>query len=70
MAGLVVFHSVAEALAAGFQIYDRTPDGYLVRKSTEQGWAMALVICKTHVAASCAPRFECGHSAERHCETA
>jgi hypothetical protein len=46
MAGLTVFTSLADALRAGFQIYDRTPDGYLVRTRTEQGWAMALVRCK------------------------
>jgi len=43
MAGVVVFSSVAEALRAGFQIYDHTQDGYLVRKLTTYGWAMALV---------------------------
>ena len=31
MAGLMVFKSLADALRAGFQIYDRTQDGYLVR---------------------------------------
>ncbi len=46
MSGLMVFKSLADALRAGFQIYDRTPDGYLVRTQTAQGWAMALVSCK------------------------
>jgi hypothetical protein len=46
MAGLTVFKSLADALRAGFQIYDRTSDGYLVRTRTEQGWAMAIVTCK------------------------
>jgi hypothetical protein len=46
MAGLVVFKSLADALRAGFQIYDRTADGYLVRTRTTSGWAMALVACK------------------------
>ena len=43
MAGLIVFHSLAEAIRDGFQIYDRTAGGYLVRTKTERGWAMALV---------------------------
>ena len=46
MAGVTVFTSLADALRAGFQIYDRTSDGYLVRTQTQQGWAMALVSCK------------------------
>ena len=46
MAGLMVFSSLADALRAGFQIYDHTQDGYLVRTRTAQGWAMALVYCK------------------------
>lgn len=46
MAGLTVFTSLAEALRAGFQIYDRTKEGYLVRTLTANGWAMALVTCK------------------------
>jgi hypothetical protein len=46
MAGLTVFKSLADALRAGFQVYDRTSDGYLVRTRTSNGWAMALVTCK------------------------
>ena len=46
MAGLMVFQSLADALRAGFLIYDRTADGYLVRTRTASGWAMALVTCK------------------------
>ncbi len=46
MAGLMVFKSLADALRAGFQIYDRTTEGYLVRTRTANGWAMALVTCK------------------------
>jgi len=46
MAGLMVFKSLADALRAGFQIYDRTSDGYLVRTRTPNGWAIALVACK------------------------
>lgn len=41
--GLLVFHSLEEALKAGWSIYDRTPTGYLVRIRTEAGWALAIV---------------------------
>jgi hypothetical protein len=41
--GLLVFSSLAEAFRAGFQIYDRTPTGYLVRTRMTSGWAFALV---------------------------
>jgi Ca2+-binding EF-hand superfamily protein len=43
MAGIMVFSSVSEALRAGFQVYDRTRDGYLVRTRTARGWALAVV---------------------------
>lgn len=43
MSGLVVFKSLADALAAGYQVYERTPDGYLVRTLTASGWAIAIV---------------------------
>jgi hypothetical protein len=43
MAGIMVFSSVSEALRAGFQVYDRTSYGYLVRTRTERGWALAVV---------------------------
>ena len=46
MTGLMVFTSVSEALRAGYQVYDRTADGYLVRIRTAAGWAMALVNCR------------------------
>ena len=46
MKGLLVFRSITEALRAGYQVYDRTADGYLVRIQTGNGWAMALVNCK------------------------
>ncbi len=46
MAGLMVFTTLADALRAGFQIYDRTAEGYLVRTRTSSGWAMALVTSK------------------------
>jgi len=40
---MLIFHSVPEALRAGYQIYDRTQTGYLVRIKTDRGWALALV---------------------------
>jgi hypothetical protein len=43
VAGIVVFPSVSAAIAAGFEVYDRTPEGYLVRTKTARGWALALV---------------------------
>jgi hypothetical protein len=43
MAGIMVFRSVSEALRAGFQVYDRTSYGYLVRTRTSRGWALAVV---------------------------
>lgn len=46
MAGLQVFTNLAAALRAGYQVYDRTADGYLVRTRTPRGWAMALVRCR------------------------
>lgn len=46
MQGLVVFKSLADALRAGYQIYDRTETGYVVRTKTAAGWAMAIVTCK------------------------
>ncbi len=46
MAGLMVFKSLADALRAGYQVYDRTPYGYLVRTKTTAGWALALVSCR------------------------
>jgi hypothetical protein len=45
--GLQVFKTLAEALRAGFQVEDRTSNGYLVRLRTAQGWQRALVICST-----------------------
>lgn len=44
--GLLTFSSLSEALKAGYQLFDKTPDGYLVRIKQNAGWAMALVVCK------------------------
>jgi hypothetical protein len=46
MQGVMTFSSLVKALECGFQIYERTEEGYLMRKQTPQGWGMALVICK------------------------
>lgn len=49
MAGILVFSSLDEALRAGFEVYDRTDYGYLVRSRTPRGWALALVyLVDTH----------------------
>jgi hypothetical protein len=42
MSGVLVFRSLAEAIRAGFHVYDRTRDGYLMRTRTARGWAFAL----------------------------
>jgi len=38
-----VFTSVAAALRADFQMYDRALDGYVAQIKTAAGWALALV---------------------------
>jgi hypothetical protein len=43
MPGITVFHSLAEAVRAGYQVVDRTSYGYLVRIRLSSGWAMAEV---------------------------
>jgi hypothetical protein len=43
VAGILVFSSVGEALRAGFEVYDRTDTGYLVRCRTTRGWALGIV---------------------------
>jgi hypothetical protein len=42
MQGILIFNSLAEAVASGFEYLDRTEGGYLVRKRTQNGWALAL----------------------------
>jgi hypothetical protein len=41
--GMLVFRSLDEAARAGFQIYDRTSTGYLVRATIGGRWQLALV---------------------------
>jgi hypothetical protein len=43
MAGILVFESLREALAAGYHVYGRTENAILVRTRTAQGWALAMV---------------------------
>jgi hypothetical protein len=43
MHGIMTFSSLGEAVRAGFQVYERTSDGYLVRTRTTAGWALAIV---------------------------
>lgn len=44
MQGLTVFRSLADALRNGYEVYDRLPNGYVVRRRTNAGFAMALVM--------------------------
>lgn len=44
MSGIMVFHTLAEAVRLGFRIYDRLPDGYIVQRRSEAGMALALVV--------------------------
>jgi hypothetical protein len=46
MPGIQVFKTLADALRAGYHVYDRTEHGYLVRTRTASGWAMAVVTCR------------------------
>jgi len=39
--------SLADALRAGYAIYDRNENGYLVRTRTAAGWAFAIVDVRT-----------------------
>ena len=43
MPGLIVFRNLAEALRAGFEVFDRTANGYIVRTRTDRGYALAVV---------------------------
>ena len=46
MSDIMRFPTLAEALRAGFQVFDRTPEGYVVRTHTARGWLLALVLLK------------------------
>jgi hypothetical protein len=43
MQGILCFPTIEEAIRAGFTLYDRTPQGYIVRQLTPAGWALAIV---------------------------
>jgi hypothetical protein len=46
MTGIMTFTTLQAAINAGFQVYDRTQDGYLVRTRTAAGWALAIVVLR------------------------
>jgi hypothetical protein len=46
MQGLLVFHTLAEALHAGYTVCGRTAEGYKVHISTAKGFQMALVVLR------------------------
>lgn len=39
----MTFATLSAALRAGYAVYDRNEDGYLVRTRTTSGWALASV---------------------------
>ncbi len=46
MTGIKVFATLDEALKAGFVMFDRIPEGYLVRKDQGNNYALAIVKLK------------------------
>ncbi len=46
MQGIRYFRTLEEAARAGFNLYDSTPAGYIVRGGTPGGLALALVRTK------------------------
>lgn len=46
MTGIRVFSTLEEALKAGFVVFDRIPEGYLVRKDQGNNFALAIVKLK------------------------
>jgi hypothetical protein len=44
--GLLVFYSLKDAIHAGYQVYDRTESGFLVRTRTNDTWRLAIVDCR------------------------
>ena len=43
MTGILTFKTLAEALQAGYSVFDRTESGYIVRIRTARGWAMRRI---------------------------
>ena len=50
MSLLPEFPTLTAALRAGYHVYDRTQDGYLVRTRTATGWAIASVRVRARTA--------------------
>ena len=50
MSGIRVFKTLEHAQSEGFVIFDRIPDGYLVRKTTGTQFALAIVKLEKPVA--------------------
>jgi hypothetical protein len=46
MRGIVVFPVLAQALRAGYQVHERTSEGFTVRTRTPNGWALAVVMLR------------------------
>ncbi|HEY7994630.1 MAG TPA: hypothetical protein VID24_10485 [Candidatus Eremiobacteraceae bacterium] len=42
--GIKIFPSLEEAQAAGFTLYEKRPDGFLVRRDDGHSFALALVV--------------------------
>lgn len=40
---MTVFPTLAEAIRAGYEVFERIPNGYLVRRHTQHGYALAVV---------------------------
>lgn len=46
--GILFFRTIADALRAGYHVYDRCLDGsHLVRTKLAAGWALAVVLAPT-----------------------
>jgi hypothetical protein len=46
MTGIKVFTSLEEAQKAGYVVFDRIPEGYLVRKDSGKSFGLAIVKLK------------------------
>lgn len=42
--GLMIFPTLRAAIQQGFEPYERTADGFMVRTHTSRGWALALAL--------------------------
>jgi hypothetical protein len=43
---MIVFQSLTEAIRQGYQVFDRTNEGYIVRTRIGNVWALALVVLR------------------------